>query len=390
MRITRSHIGTIHIRRTALGVAAALVLATRSASAQDAATLERTFRTPPGAAKPRVWWHWMNGNVTPEGITADLEWMKRVGIGGMQMFDGSLGTPQFVDNRLVWMTPAWKEAFRHAAKEADRLGLEMTMAASGGWSETGGPWVKPAQAMKKLVWSETRMSGPQKFARKLAAPPSSNGPFQGMRNAAGFDMPPQRDIPGAKPMAATPPAAPDPTYYADVKVIAYRVPESDVTLADARPRVTTPNGDVDAAALMDGDYSKTVPFALAEGAPETWVQLEFATPYRAQALTIAGAPTIQFVGGLPIPEGRLESSQDGQSWTPLVTLPGAEPTSAVFAARTYTFAPTTARFYRVVMKRPRANAIGASFGMPPAKSIDLSELELTGAPRVNRWQEKAL
>ena len=105
------------------------------------------------------------GNVTKEGITADLEWMKRVGIGGMQMFDGSLAVPQFTDKRLVWMTPDWKGAFRHTAAEADRLGLEMSMAASGGWSETAGPWVKPEQSTKKLVWSETRVQGPQKFPR---------------------------------------------------------------------------------------------------------------------------------------------------------------------------------------------------------------------------------
>jgi len=115
--------------------------------------LEREFHEPPDSARPRVWWHWLNGNVTKEGITADLEWMKRVGIAGMQMFDGSLGVPLFVDNRLVWMTPDWKDAFRHAAKEADRLGLEMAMAASGGWSETAGPWVKPEEGMKKVVWS---------------------------------------------------------------------------------------------------------------------------------------------------------------------------------------------------------------------------------------------
>ena len=65
-----------------------------------------------------------NGDVTKEGITADLEWMKRVGIAGMQMFDGSLGVPLFVEKRLVWMTPDWKDALRHAAQEADRLGLE--------------------------------------------------------------------------------------------------------------------------------------------------------------------------------------------------------------------------------------------------------------------------
>src|SRR5437870_9683753 len=147
-----------------------------SDAAEDA--LERGFKDPPESARPRVWWHWLNGNVTKEGITADLEWMKRVGIAGMQMFDGSLGVPLFVDKRLVWMTPDWKDAFRHAAAEADRLGLEMAMAASGGWSETAGPWVKPEEAMKKVVWSETRVEGPRRLTGVLPHPPRLNGRFQ--------------------------------------------------------------------------------------------------------------------------------------------------------------------------------------------------------------------
>jgi hypothetical protein len=354
------------------------------------APLERSFRTPPDAAKPRVWWHWMNGNVTKEGITADLEWMKRVGIGGMQMFDGSLGTPQFVENRLVWMTPPWKDAFRHAAAEADRLGLEMTMAASGGWSETGGPWVEPRQAMKKVVWSETDVSGPRRFTGVLPKPPSNNGPFQGMRNAPDLNFPSEQGLPGAKPMATEAPAAPDATYYADIRVIAYRLPDTEVRMADAHPRVTTAAGDVDAAALMDGDYAKTISFTPPDSAPETWIQFEFPTPYRTAAFTFGGAPTMQFVGVPPVPQGRLETSQDGQTWSTLVTLPGEEPTSAVFPARTYAFAPTTARFYRVVMRPFPPSPFAASLGVPPAKGIAVSELELSGGPRVHRWQEKAL
>jgi hypothetical protein len=94
-----------------------------------------------------------------EGIRADLEWMKRVGIGGFQNFDAGLSTPQIVDKRLVYMTPEWKDAFRFTATLADKLGLEMAIAGSPGWSESGGPWVTPAQAMKKYVWSETQVEG---------------------------------------------------------------------------------------------------------------------------------------------------------------------------------------------------------------------------------------
>ena len=96
--------------------------------------LRRGFENPPDSAKPRVWWHWMNGNITKEGIQADLEWMKRVGIGGFQNFDAALSTPQIVDHRLVYMTPEWKDAFRYAATLADQLGLEMAIAGSPGWT----------------------------------------------------------------------------------------------------------------------------------------------------------------------------------------------------------------------------------------------------------------
>ena len=107
-------------------VSVAVVLAlTLAAAAQDEKSdpLARGFRNPPDSAKPRVWWHWMNGNITKEGIKLDLEWMQRVGIGGFQNFDAALNTPKLVDHRLVYMTPEWQDAFRYATELADRLGL---------------------------------------------------------------------------------------------------------------------------------------------------------------------------------------------------------------------------------------------------------------------------
>ena len=98
-----------------------------------------------------MWWHWMNGNVTKTGITRDLEWMKRVGIGGMQLFEASLGTPRVVEKPVVYLTPEWRDALNHTAQEASRLGLEFTLSAAGGWSQTGGPMVRPDEAMKKIV-----------------------------------------------------------------------------------------------------------------------------------------------------------------------------------------------------------------------------------------------
>src|ERR1051325_4725454 len=103
--------------------------------------LERGFADPPEAARPRTWWHWTASNVTLEGITKDLEWMKRVGIAGFQLADVNAGGGQSVEKKIVFGTPEWLAAVRHAAAEADRLGLEMTVFSSAGWSETGGTWV---------------------------------------------------------------------------------------------------------------------------------------------------------------------------------------------------------------------------------------------------------
>src|SRR5437016_1382867 len=153
-----------------------LMLRAHGQSSRDA--LESMFLDPPDSAKPRVWWHWMNGNITKEGIKLDLEWMKRVGIGGFQNYDASLKTTKFVDKRLVYMTPEWKDAFQYATNLADQLGLEEAIAGSPGWSESGGPWVKPSHGMKKLVWSATFVQGGVPFSGKLPKPPSTTGPYQ--------------------------------------------------------------------------------------------------------------------------------------------------------------------------------------------------------------------
>src|SRR6266576_5902209 len=189
-----------------------LMLRAHGQSSRDA--LESMFLDPPDSAKPRVWWHWMNGNITKEGIKLDLEWMKRVGIGGFQNFDAALNTPKFVDKRLVYMTPEWKDAFQYATNLADQLGLEEAIAGSPGWSESGGPWVKPSQGMKKFVWSEITVEGGQPFTGTFPSPPSVSGPFQTLPI-----------IPRLAAMSGEAPKTPQ--FYSDTAVIAYKLPEGE-------------------------------------------------------------------------------------------------------------------------------------------------------------------
>src|SRR6185437_7492072 len=161
---------TIVLTMTAGAVLAAPGTAAVWAQSMGTATgeaLSQGFVTPPDSAKPRTWWHWTNGNVREDGITKDLEWMKRVGIGGFQLVDVASGNGQVVEPKINFATPEWYQAVLHSATLAKQLGLEMSIFSCAGWSEAGGPWVKPEMAMKRLVWSETDVAGPENFSSRL-------------------------------------------------------------------------------------------------------------------------------------------------------------------------------------------------------------------------------
>jgi (4-O-methyl)-D-glucuronate---lignin esterase len=346
--------------------------------------LERGFRNPPASAKPRVWWHWMNGNVTQAGIQRDLEWMHRVGIGGFQNFDASLNTPKVVDQRLVYMTPEWKAAFRYAATLADQLGLEMAIAGSPGWSESGGPWVPPAQAMKKLVFSETRMEGGRRFSGRLPQPPSTTGPFQNI---------PSREFSfGPAPARPTPPAQ----YYADSAVIAFRAPETERPMAELQPKVTASSGDIDASLLTDGDLVKTVALPRAPAGQSAWIRVEFPRPQTVYALTLVthgqrGPLADFFPGGESGQE--LQASDDGQQFRTIIPVPAGRAVQHTLA-----FPKATARFFRVIFASPPpapnpfagdADAFGDFRAPRPPDQYQIAELVLHGGARVNRFEEKA-
>ncbi len=111
----------------------------------------------------------MNGNITREGITADLEAMQRVGIGGVLIMEVNQSTPA---GPVAFMSPQWQEMFKHALNEAARLGLQVSLNNDAGWCGSGGPWITPDHAMQRLVWSETVVQGPQRFEGSVPQPPS--------------------------------------------------------------------------------------------------------------------------------------------------------------------------------------------------------------------------
>jgi hypothetical protein len=125
-----------------------------SVSAEDA--LRDGFLDPPASAKARTWWHWVDGNVTAKGITADLEAMQRMGIQEAFLFNVGMGYPE---GGATFLSPEWLELFRFAASEAERLGLQLGFHNGAGWSSSGGPWITPEYAMQTVVYSEREVSG---------------------------------------------------------------------------------------------------------------------------------------------------------------------------------------------------------------------------------------
>ena len=134
----------------------------------EAGSLASGFENPPLSARPLVYWHWINGNVTKEGIRADLEDMKRVGIGGAQMFDVSMYLPP---GPVRYGSEAWHDDVQYAIQTASELGLEFYVMNCSGWSASGGPWVTPELSMKQLVWDEVDVAGGHESSETLAAPP---------------------------------------------------------------------------------------------------------------------------------------------------------------------------------------------------------------------------
>ncbi|MGH9590478.1 MAG: glycosyl hydrolase, partial [Terracidiphilus sp.] len=349
------------------GILAVLSLATAAlagsalACAQTASgPLQAGFENPPDSAKPRTWWHWTNGNVTEDGITKDLEWMKRVGIGGYQLTSVASGCCQQVEKKIYFGTPEWYHAVRHAAEEGHRLGLEMSIFSSPGWSEAGGPWVKPEEAMKKLVWSETDIEGPRTFDGKLAEPPSSEGPVLDL-NA------------GVRPGA--------PHFYRDVRVIAYRTPSDEVSMASLQPKAITGNGPIDDGALLDDDLNTSVKIAAPAGGGPAWLQYEFDKPFTARALWLGAH------GRIPV--GRVLASDDGAHFRTVAVMPGPQGYHGA-AIRTFAFQAVTAKFFRIEFDGegllPAAVIHG---GVPiPAPQYTISEAVFYSDARVNRWEDK--
>ena len=165
--------------------------------------LLRGFLEPPHAAKPWVFWFWLNGHLSKEGITGDLEALKKAGIGGVLIMSIAAGVEP---GPVRFLTAEWRDIFRHMVAEADRLGIEVDMNNDDGW-DCGGPWIKPEHAMQKMVWTETRVRGPGKQTLGLPHPDVVRDYYREVCVLA-FPTPPEEEVRASSRAVAAPGATP--------------------------------------------------------------------------------------------------------------------------------------------------------------------------------------
>jgi hypothetical protein len=194
-----------------------------------------------------------------------------------------------------------------------------------------------------------------------------------------------------------PPAAPPPEFYADAVVVAFRVPSSESGEDAIQAKITSSGDGLDAAMLSDGDLEKTTKVPIPPLGSESWLQFEYPAPHTVRAVTyVTKDPTFiqELVSGIAAPEKTLEVSDDGQTFRKVVGLSGGRAPE-----HTISFAPVTAKYFRVTFKRNPPPPIPAwaegidptSFGpMPPAPTTyEAAEIVLHSDPRVNHFEEKA-
>lgn len=256
-----------------------------AASTKMSDKLAAEFIKPPDAARPWVYWYFMDGNLTPEGMTADLESMKGAGIGGAIYLEVGLGIQP---GPVKFMSDPWQQFLGHAFSEADRLGLQMALAAGPGWCGTGGPWVKPEQSMQHLVASETAVTGPTSFDAQLARP-LPRTPFFGEKT-----LTPELHKIWKE-------------FYLDVLVLAFPTPAGQARIADVDEK----------AFYTRGSYSSQIPGPYST---RPWVRpfLPTAANYAAQTANqcIASSQVLDLTDKLT-PDGRLQWNVPEGNWTVL-------------------------------------------------------------------------
>ena len=347
-------------RRWMMLMATAALAMAQTAGAQ---ALYDGFADPPQEARPRVWWHWMDGNVSMEGIRKDIDWMERAGIGGFHQFDAGVGVRPVVDEPLSYGTPGWKAAVGYAMELARARGMETAVASAPGWSSTGGPWVKPEDAMKKLTWRTFDVKGPSLQILRMPSHFRTPGKYQ--------NFPGDSDV--------------DP-WYEHVATIAVKLPDAEKSMVEMGAKVSSSGGSFTVEQLTDGDFANAVELPVHPDG-YAWIQYSFDRPQMIRAVTLSGCPVrSEWRAEPPLLHNRLEASDNGVTWRKVCDIPDAS-----LPVMTMDIPATRARYFRLMVKNPETDSSLVRFGLPPRvpTGTPIPEFVLHTVVKVNHAEDKA-
>ena len=307
--------------------------------------LKRNFIDPPEQAKPWIFWYWMQGSVSREGITADLEAMKKAGIGGAYLMPiQGPANPPYINPPVEQLSKTWWEMVKFAMQEADRVGIKLAMHDCDGFAVAGGPWITPELSMQKVVWTKTLVKGGKAFNDTLARPESYK------------------------------------SYYQGIKILAYPSPEgSSISTRTIVPKVTANTGaDVQFLAVPGNktNFKSSKP---------CWIQLAFDQPFTCRSLIIHTDASNYESERLLI-----ETSDDGTNFKTLTRLvPPRHGWQDGDAPITNEIVPTTARYFRFVYNNEGSEPGSEDLDFAKWKpSLKLSGIELSGEPQINQYEGK--
>ena len=338
-------------------VCAASGTASGAVASVNARGLADVFAQPPPAAQPGAYWYWLGGNVTREGITADLQAMHEVGIWNPMLFAiGKSGPDTLVQPPADALTPLWWALVEHAAAEAARLGMILSMNCCDGWATASGPWITPELSMQHVVWSETPAEGGRRFDAVLPRPPAKHD------------------------------------YYREIVTVALPYPrEWDETSFTRHARVTTnlPLQVADAGVLSDPDNALEVVDTPQAG----WIDYVFDAPFTLRSIRVHTPPAPGYSPGVYRAANSLEvqASEDGQTFRRIGSLEyPRHGWQTDLTTLTHAVPRTTARYFRLVHREIPANlTYEEEYDFGQDNRLRFFSIVLSSEPRIHHLQGKS-
>lgn len=270
---------------------------------EQGTSLEEGFKNPPSSFKPKTWMHAMSGNMSKEGMSKDLEALAAAGEGGILFFNIAQGIPY---GEIAYNSPEHHDIIKHTAAECERLGLSFGVHNCDGWSSSGGPWIKPEESMKMMVWSETVVDGGDSVNIELAQPTTREG------------------------------------FYRDIAVLAWPSLKSEIADAAVSPKITSSDKNFNIAIATDNRIDSIVPINKT-GDKNPWILFDYGTQHTVQSVYMAFSNR----DGL----ADLEISDDGKTFKQAKELKPVRTGKTEWVINEQ-FDPIAARWFRLNLRQP--------------------------------------